>query len=1000
MRRSAIRHCGVIVGLILVTAVRADEATDLFEAASGFFNREYYDHAAPEYEKFLEKYPNHELAAQARFFLAESHFQLKKFEPARQAFAEYTSKYATGPHLAQARYRAGEISYLLGDWKLAESWLTQFTAKHASDRLMEYALPYLAESLLNGGKPAEARPQYERAIQLFPNGRLADRTRFGLAQTLERLRDVEGATRMYREIAAGTSEFGDDSLLALGASFFAAKSFELSIEAYDALDKRFAASPLRSTAMLNRGLCQYQLQRWDAAEASFRAIQDPKLAADAAFWLGMTLSGRRQFPEAAKTLFASFERFRENSLAPEMLFQSADALLKAGHHDVAEARFLQVAEQFPGELADDAVYNAVHCCFAQAKYDRVLTLSTQFAKSYAKSDFTGHVGLLRAQALLALDRPAEALTQLRSTLASRPDVSIELSVRFYVATALHKSGKRDDAIAELIPVLASNRTDPAVGDAHYLAGTCHFEKQDYAKSVALLARYLQLQPQGELAAPAWSYITISLASLGRYDELQQAVGVLRGKYAAHASALPALLRAGEACYAAKRYDLARQLYEAVAEADPKLGLRARALSALGWSHYHEKHYGPSAEIFARLLSEFPTDALAPEAGFVRGRALEADNKLPEAITAYAAFAEKYPTSPFAFDAALQRARSLQKANRSTDAIDAYRALAEGFAQHPKRDVVLHEWAWAHLLAKQDVEAAKLFDRVTREFPSSPLAADAVLNAAELHFQQRNYDAVLAQLKAIDKASLPARIQEPMLFRRGRTHVELAAWTDAKASFTSLTSKFPESPLRRESEYWIAECDYRLAQPQAVASRLAPLIQTAKLDTETWLPMARLRLAQAQGELKQWKESVATCEELIKRHPQFGLLNEAQYHRGRALQSLGRFDEARACYRLAIAVRGDETAARSQLMIGESFFHQRRYTEAVREFLKVEILYDFPEWQARGMLEAAKCHEFLEEWGRAVETYNRILTRFAKSQSATEAAQRIQIAAKKGPRTPR
>ena len=68
----------------------------------------------------------------------------------------------------------------------------------------------------------------------------------------------------------------------------------------------------------------------------------------------------------------------------------------------------------------------------------------------------------------------------------------------------------------------------------------------------------------------------------------------------------------------------------------------------------------------------------------------------------------------------------------------------------------------------------------------------------------------------------------------------------------------------------------------------------------------------------------------------------EYARGRALQGLARFDEARAAYQAVIDARkGGDLAARAQLMRGETFFHQKAYHEALREFLKVDILYDAP-----------------------------------------------------------
>src|SRR5437870_10894832 len=97
--------------------------------------------------------------------------------------------------------------------------------------------------------------------------------------------------------------------------------------------------------------------------------------------------------------------------------------------------------------------------------------------------------------------------------------------------------------------------------------------------------------------------------------------------------------------------------------------------------------------------------------------------------------------------------------------------------------------------------------------------------------------------------------------------------------------------------------------------------------------------------------LVTIDQLRKQFPRYELMSVADYHTGRALQNLARFDEAREAYRRGIAGRSDENAAQCQFMIGETLFHQKRFQEALREFLKVEILYAFPQWQAGALLEA-------------------------------------------------
>ena len=79
------------------------------------------------------------------------------------------------------------------------------------------------------------------------------------------------------------------------------------------------------------------------------------------------------------------------------------------------------------------------------------------------------------------------------------------------------------------------------------------------------------------------------------------------------------------------------------------------------------------------------------------------------------------------------------------------------------------------------------------------------------------------------------------------------------------------------------------------------------------------------------------------------------------------------------------------MMGETYFHQKNYHEAIRQFLKVDILYDAPAWQAAALLETGKAYEQLTQWADAAETYERLRAKFPEDPSAREAAPRLEAA---------
>ena len=72
------------------------------------------------------------------------------------------------------------------------------------------------------------------------------------------------------------------------------------------------------------------------------------------------------------------------------------------------------------------------------------------------------------------------------------------------------------------------------------------------------------------------------------------------------------------------------------------------------------------------------------------------------------------------------------------------------------------------------------------------------------------------------------------------------------------------------------------------------------------------------------------------------------------------------------------------MIGETYFHQESYEAAIAAYLRVEILFAYPQWQAGALLQAGKCQEHLGRWKDAAETYARQIQAYPDTEYTDEA----------------
>ena len=290
------------------------------------------------------------------------------------------------------------------------------------------------------------------------------------------------------------------------------------------------------------------------------------------------------------------------------------------------------------------------------------------------------------------------------------------------------------------------------------------------------------------------------------------------------------------------------------------------------------------------------------------------------------------------------------------------------------DAILADWGWSLNDADKPSEADKVFTRLLQEFPDSPHAADARFNLAESANQSKNYADVSRLLEPLiaDGAKTPPRLMQSALYRLGRTQAETKNWPASAKTLDRLLTDFPETLFLREARLLRAEVALEADDPQTADTNLSTLGEPKPDDPPGFALAVRRRKVQSLLGLRKWDEVVRAADAFKADAPSDPLTSEVEYARGRALQQLARMEEARAAYQAVIDARkGGELVARAQFMIGETYYHQENYHEAIRQFLKVNILYDAPTWQAASLLETGKAYERLDQWADAAESYERL-----------------------------
>jgi TolA-binding protein len=982
--------------------------------ANGLFRARRFDLAVQEYRRFLDSNPPERERAEALYGMANAHQFLQEYEKARSAFEEFLRAAPSDhPNAPTALFRVGELAYVLGDLPASRRALESYTSGPPAHRYQELAWPYLGDVRFREGNLDGAREAYEHALAAFPDGQLADRSRLYLGRVLARQGERDAALARFRELI-GRPEAArrDEALYQVGRLELEAGAFDRAIESFEALEREIPQSAFVPRSRLGRAEALTALDRFDEAAEALGPLREdpaPELAARASYLLGLGERERGRDAEALSIFDEGLARYPETTTAPALLFRSAEAAEDLGQTADALARFERLADTYPADSwADDALLQAASIALKLEQLDRAAELARRAKGPAGTGPLTAPALLVEGRAALDAGRYDEAIRLLNSMLVEhQPAPETSQAARYYLGLAYKASGQVEEGMEQL-EALAQMPDSSFSADALYLVGQSRFDEGRHAEAIDALGRYVEARPDGDAVDHALARIALARSAIGEIDEATADLDRLAGRFPESPVLGPTRLRLAEAALDSERWDLAERLFRSVAEteaeaeaADPSQ--RPRAWSGLGWALMGAGRPEQAAEAFGTIVEESPGDPLAAEASYVRGRALRDLGRLDEAIEALAWVAAQHPDSEPAPKADLARARLLVELGRPADAVPLFESVIDRGEEAAGEPVplLLAELGWALLDAGEPEEADLAFSRLLDEHPGSPQAGDARLNLAESAFARGDLDAVLDRLGPMvaEGAEVEPRLRQAALYREGRTRVERREWDEAAGAFERLIAEFPEGRYAREAAFWAAEVAFRRGDPEAAEAGFASLVELTPEDREPepWLPTARLRRVQALVQLERWADVLTEADALKAEVPDFPQIAELDYARGRALQGQAppKFEEARTAYQAVIdARRGGELAAMAQFMRGETYFHEKNHEEALREFLKVDVLPsydDAPKWQALALLEAGKVYEQLDRWADAADLYERLRARFPDEPASAEAAQRLSVA---------
>ena len=1008
----------------------ADEKA--YRAGVGLANKGANDAAVQELSRYLGADPEGANALSARYTLGVCLARLGKFQEAAKALdavvgvkefaflndarllraqcASATGDYAgassvlkkllkESPQFEKADQAAmlyGESQYRLGRAEQARTVLQNFATRWPKSDSLDRAelICALAELSLSENESAMAR--LEALLKRSPNGSCAGSAALALAQCRQNRGDLAGARAMYETAAKS----GDGAVVfdaGLGAARLARASGDVAgaENALRGLESAKGNADQIAQVSMERGKLLMQHGRAEEAEKLFGEVGAsgaPALKLSAQLWAAKCDLKAGRAEVAAKQLQRLAESTDDSELLPEILFDRAVALSQSGDDAGASAVWKDWQTQFGNHaLAVQASASQAACLYRLGRYAESLSLCKAILQRQQDYPRLSEVLLLMGEDQFFLEQYADANETYGQFIERFGNDPARSRIEIRRGLCLEKLGRREEAERALTKTIegAGSEVEKSLRVSAYSSlGDMSAAKQDWAGAEKWFARALEAS-----------------GSEANADLLLRS-GVASARQGNAAAALPTLEKAWKAAsgtalenHAAFEYasvlvlvgrtDEASERLTAILQAEKKSGtpvLTSAALRQLAAIASTKGDAKGAAEALARIDSNATTaegsSALLEQAG-----AWLAAGEYAKAEQACNTYLETRAKGKGATVARARRAIAMNRLGKHEDAVREFGAIATKSASLDAETLgaARYETALALRSLGRDEEAAAAYRQLLEVTPSLSVEAYASLDLAQMALGAKKPDEAMVLIERCRSAAGKLSLAEATRLAERETYVRALCLNasgkpaEAAKALEEFEKTYPSSELLASVRLTLGDALAQSGRARDAAAVLSRVANDPAVGANRGY--ALLKLGEVSANASLWDESEKAYSAFLESESASALWFQARFGQGWARENQQKYDGACEAYRDVVDRHEGPTAARAQFQIGECLYAQKKLEEAIRELLKVDVLYGYPEWSAAALYEAGRCMRELGKEKEAAAQFEEVIKRFPETRWA-------------------
>ncbi len=422
--------------------------------------------------------------------------------------------------------------------------------------------------------------------------------------------------------------------------------------------------------------------------------------------------------------------------------------------------------------------------------------------------------------------------------------------------------------------------------------------------------------------------------LGNYSEAENTLELLIKNYPRSPLYQEGIYKLGMVYFKQKKYSQTIKLYESLVKVDPSQFDQYEIKFFLGQSYFWEGVYDRAKSYFLDIINTNPDFELIDETIYYYSFVLFRENNFQEAKKYLEELVKK--ENQIEDKSLYLLSRVLLEQKEYDKVIDINSILVEKTKDSNILEKALFDLGLAYSKKGAEQEAIKYYEKAMNQFPDNELAGIIPLELAKSYYHIGRYKDVLMILENIDsKEALDLKVDAASKINDEEDLINI---------YMELSSKYPDDPLVRDGFFALAKTIY---------------------------------------EKGEYQEAVNIFQEIENMSITEKMRQEINYWIGLSFYRLADYSQAKDHFYRIDRSGGDEIAIRALYMLGETFYKQEKYLDAIQHYQ--EFLKDYHYHSLAPHVQYSICWSYLNlgEYARAIESFEKLIFDYPESQFVEE-----------------